>query len=71
LPLPSLAPLAPITGASDSQQPVPGKTDAAATGPEWLTGTIAQITVIVLGVVLIIAGLFSFKQVREIAATAA
>lgn len=54
------------SGANDATPAAP-----ASSGPDWLTGTIAQITVIVLGVILIIAGLFQFKQVQEVVQVAA
>jgi hypothetical protein len=50
---------------STSGAPAASTSPAGSIGPTWLTGTIAQITVILLGVVLIIAGLFQFRPVQE------
>jgi predicted metal-binding membrane protein len=35
-------------------------------GPSWLTGKLAQISIIVLGLLLIAAGVFSFDKTKEL-----
>jgi hypothetical protein len=39
---------------------------ASSSGPSWLSGSLAQISIIVLGLLLIAAGIFSFDKTREI-----
>jgi hypothetical protein len=76
LPLNPLSALGPldtlnsITGGPQDQtaSPSPAATTA---GPSWLTGKLAQIVVILIGVVLIGAGLFQFKPVQQITGAAA
>lgn len=38
----------------------------AASTPSWLTGSLAQITLIILGLLLIAAGIFSFDKTKEL-----
>lgn len=61
--LSSLSSLADISGASGSTQAAPAP--AVSSGPAWLTGALAQYVAILLGLILIGAGLFSFRPVRE------
>lgn len=58
-----------LGAAGGSSQPSGSTSTAAAPGPSSLSGELAQIVTIVLGLILIIAGLFSFKSVRETGAT--
>jgi hypothetical protein len=57
--------------ASSAPAPASGSAAPASEGPSWLTGIVAQVTVIVLGLIFVIVGLFSFSQIREGAATVA
>ena len=68
--LPSLPSLGSVgnsgAGASGATAGTPAATASAPSGPEWLTGELAQIVTILLGLILIVAGLFSFHTVREV-----
>ena len=77
MPLTTLNPLTPLAGGTNnSSTPAAQPTTAiasstAANGPSWLTGTLAQYVTIGIGAILIIAGLFQFKSVREVSGYAA
>jgi hypothetical protein len=60
--LQGLNPLPSLSGGATA----PAKaTPDTATGPGWLTSTLAQYVTIGLGLILIIAGLFQFKAVQQ------
>lgn len=63
----SLSSLAPLIGLESNTvaNTVSGQTPTTNGGPVWLTGKLAQISIIVLGLLLIAAGLFSFNKTRE------
>lgn len=65
-PLGSLSALSPLVGLESNTiaDTVAGPSGTA--GPSWLTGKLAQGAVIVLGLLLVAAGLFSFQKTREI-----
>lgn len=61
----------PAVGAGDgSSQPSGNPSTAPAPGPDWLTGTVAKYTTILLGLILIAAGIFSFKSVQQVTGAA-
>ena len=72
----SLTPLSALSNLSPFGAGVSAGSQAAetamgtASGPDWSSGELAKIVTILLGLILIVAGLFSFKQVRETAASA-
>lgn len=68
--LSALSPLDAFGSAAPAPAPAPSGAPAP-TGPSWLTGIVAQVTVILLGLIFIVVGLFSFSQVRAGAATVA
>jgi len=45
--------------------------DSTGAGPSWLQGKLPQYVTIGLGLVLIVAGLFQFKQVQQVTGAAA
>lgn len=70
--LPALGAAAPLGGSTAASPAQNSATSAsAATGPSWLNGTVAQISVILLGLLLIGAGIFSFDKTRTIVIGAA
>jgi hypothetical protein len=59
---------------STNAQPSSSATPQASTtnsGPSWLTGTLAQIAIILLGLLLIAGGIFSFEKVQDVTKTVA
>lgn len=70
-PLNSLSGLSSLSGSSNNNQPTTPAPPVSSTtvGPSWLTGTLAQIAIILLGLLLIAGGLFSFDKVQEVAKT--
>lgn len=67
MPLGTLDPLAALAAL---EAPAPASTPAnqaaPATGPSWLSTKYSQVVVVVLGLLLIAAGLFSFDKTREV-----
>lgn len=64
-PLSALSNLSPLgNSAPSTSQPMAAAPDTS--GPSWLSGSLAQISVILLGLLLIAAGIFSFDKTREI-----
>lgn len=59
----SLSSLNPLGGSQQQTAPATAPTN---TGPAWLTGEMAQIVTILLGLILIGAGLFSFKSSQKV-----
>lgn len=72
-----LSPLSDISGALQSigilqsNAPVEAMVTGQAAPPDWLTGKLAQVSLILLGLLLIGAGLFSFDKTREMIVTGA
>lgn len=65
-PLSALSPLTNLSGATDNASPQPSAPAPDVTGPAWLDTATAKIVTILLGLILIVAGLFSFERVREV-----
>jgi hypothetical protein len=65
----SLAALPNLSASSGSTATQPTAATTPAAGPSWLTGELAQVATILIGIVFIVAGLFSFKSVRDTGAT--
>lgn len=63
--LSSLSGLADISGATSPDKPAAAAQPPTIGGPAWLAGAVAQYVAILLGLILIGAGLFSFRGVRE------
>lgn len=59
--LPSLGSLPDLGGGTSA---TPASADTGTQGPDWLTGKLAQYVTIIIGLILIVVGLFSFKEVR-------
>lgn len=72
--LSSLSSLTDITGQSSST-PATSSTPAASTsttaGPSWLSGSLSQVALILLGLLLIAAGIFSFDKTKELVVSGA
>lgn len=67
----SIAGALPNLGGSSTTQKSGTGSAPASSGPSWLTGELAQIVTILLGLVLIVAGLFSFEKVQAVTGAAA
>lgn len=68
--LKALAPLPGLAYSAASAATAPSAAPPTADGPSWLQTETATIVTILLGVILIIAGLFQFRQVREVSTAA-
>lgn len=64
--LTSLGSLASLPSLGGSQAAPAATTDTTSTGPSWLTGEMAQIVTVLLGLILIGAGLFSFQSSQKV-----
>lgn len=67
-PLTSLGALPSLTGGNSAPAT---STGTGTQGPDWLTGKLAQYVTIILGLILIIVGLFQFKTVATVTGAAA
>lgn len=68
--LSALSALSPV-GALGADSTKPTAAPATNSGPSWLNGKLAQISIILLGLLLIAAGIFSFDKAREVIVTGA
>lgn len=64
-PLSNLTTIAPATTAANNTTPTAASLPNSA--PSFLNGTLAQVSMIVLGLLFIAAGIFSFDRVRTLA----
>jgi hypothetical protein len=65
-PLLSLNPLTAVSDAGNAAASAAASAALSAVTPAWLTGNAAKYTVILLGMLFVAAGLFSFDKSREV-----
>lgn len=70
-PLNPLSSLGALPDLSGGQSAPAASTGTGTQGPDWLTGKLAQYVTIVLGLILIIVGLFQFRTVQTVTGAAA